>query len=227
MSNLTLEQIEEYIEQVKPLTKTEISCGNSKLNIRTNLSINETQEFINSVVDAVFADQINPSYLNLDVAFITYFLDRFTDFPIPTITVEDKFMIDSEKTYSIAVALNLVNNIMMLPIAVQLKEYIDKQIEFKNKKLIAYAGIANANEDAINTFSEVMYKGIDLLNMAISQLEKNGNKLFKVLTTKKINGFINGLQKTIVDSLKLNENSNDNKVVSFENIISKTQEESK
>jgi len=204
---ITLTRIEEYIARNKESDTISLDYGDFEVNVKTGLTIDEKSQFIERVFENAYIGHIVPSQLKTDVVFVITFMQFLTDIPIPTLAESTDEIVDNELAYNIMRSLNIIHRACMESRSIEtlvdeLQQYIKDRIEFQNARLIAYAGVSDANSTAIEAVSSVMYKIDDLLNAAIDLLQKNGNKIAKNLTSKKINKWVEELQTKVVDSLK-------------------------
>jgi hypothetical protein len=111
-------------------------------------------------------------------------------------TEDGETAIDSQKAYDIIEQNDILNsydtkaNNLLLG---EMERCVDDRVDFETKKIIAHHGKDMATSAAIETFSSAMYRLNDLLNTAITQLEKNGTKLFRNLTPKKMSKWANDI----------------------------------
>lgn len=224
---ITLEQIEKALEDNKQnhfITKhyKNIDLGVDIKAKIAGFTIEEQKTFVDTVFGCSYLGSITPSSIDTDVAFVIIYMKMFTDIPIPmadipvsttkdedgdTDKVEMQSVIDTEKAYSIARILDINSIIEDNPEVVKLRKYVDDKIEYHNRQLIAYAGLSTATDEAIENFSDAMIKIAELADVGMSQLEKNGNKLFKNLTKKKIDSVIDTIQNAAIKNLVDKENN--------------------
>ena len=204
MSKITATQISELLKANKQPETFEHIYNDVKINIRTDLTVEEKNNFIEQVITDVYTDPINPSELYKDVSFVITFLAMCTDIPLPKTTLEDgNKVIDTQKSYDMAKMLNL--SIMNYDSALfqkcsyisDLYGYIEERIRFENAKLIAYAGVSTATDGAIETFSAVMHSLLDTVENNKNKISGLLDKFSKVLTKGKIEKFIGDFQELI------------------------------
>ena len=194
MPNISLEEIQNYIKNNPNKDLVELNFESFTLPVKTNLTIEEKLSFVESVVKDSFTNMITPSLILNDIAFtINFVLAVCPDFPFPTKEVDDEFVIDTQSSYDIIQSLDFINKYMNTSgnhLYCELREYVKDRMDFEKQKLIAFASLDNAPTEAIKTFSSTFYRLDKLINVTMSQLEKNGNKLFKKLTDKNIDKWI-------------------------------------
>jgi|GEM_PF-3553335 len=226
MSKITLEQINKYLTDVEYGNSFDIKYGKDfSVNVKSVLTEAEKRLFINRVVENSYVENIGFSPIDSKIAFVVTFAQLFTDLPIP-VKKDSPDMVDIDKLCLLVNGLNLIENAKQITpmhfdknqvfcdTISELEMCIKQEIDFKNQKLIALYASSSATDEAIESFSAVMHKGLELIEVGIEQLDKNGNRLFKSLTPKKINQWLDGLKKTMVDSQNHNtENNTKNKVL--------------
>ena len=202
---VTIEQINEYMSINKKPETIEIDCGAFTVPARTSISIEEKMGIVEYAVRDSFANFITPSVILKNAAFAIAFVNTVCpDFPLPTKEENGETHIDSQAAYEIIQELDILgrydaqaNNLLLG----ELERYVNDRYEFEKQKLIAFAGASSASSEAIENFNALLYKGIELLDIAANQLEKNGNKLFGKLTEKNIKTWINDLQKMALKAM--------------------------
>jgi hypothetical protein len=75
------------------------------------------------------------------------------------------------------------------------------QVDFEVRKLIAYSGQSTVTDTAIENLNVLTTKGLELVEIAAKQLEKNGDKLFGNLTAKNMNKWASGFQRLLVKAV--------------------------
>lgn len=204
MPNITADKLNKYIDNNKPEDKIILDYGDFQITVRTSLSLTEQHEFIYTVTENAFVDFV-PSPLNIATAFDITFAQMLTDLPIPTTMIDGKETVDSESLYETLKVLNLIKraeaeSATITELLCNLWRYINKVVEYKNQQYIAC--MSSASDETLNTLNTVIHRGVDFLDMLINQLEKNGNKLFKNLTQKNMNAWVNNLQQAFIKSAK-------------------------
>ena len=200
--SVTIEKINQYVNTNKTQETVELDYGEFKILAKTNLSIEQKLSFVESVVKDSFSNAITPSLALNDVAFtINFVLAACPDIPLPTVEADEEFVIDTQSSYDIIKGLDLISKYREAEagdyLYRELKKYVKDRIDYEKQKLIAYAASDNASAEAINTFSAAFYNLDKLINVAIDQLDKNGNKLFKKLTDKNIGKWINQVTESL------------------------------
>ena len=196
MSNISLEEIQNYIKNNPDEKWIDLDFDSFILNVKTDLSIEEKLRFVEAVIKDSFISVVTPSLLLNNVAFaINFVLAVCPDFPFPTKQADDDLVIDMQSSYDIIKSLDLINKYKNNCAALnnlycELEKYVKDRMDYEKQKLIAYASNDNASADAVNTFSTAFYSLDKLINVAMNQLNKNGNKLFKKLTDKNISKWI-------------------------------------
>ena len=206
-TTISLDIIQEYIEKNKQPDTATLDYGDFKLEVKTKLTIEEKLAFVEHVVKQAFVNYITPSSTTFDVAFAIELVQAVCpELPLPVTAIEGEEFIDSQAAVDMIVALDFVNKYISnehgLKLYEELKDAVNTRIEFENQKLIAYASVSTANTEAIETFSYAMNKVVDLLDVGIDLLEKNGNKLAKHLTPKNI-------KAAVLEYFKLTQGADD------------------
>ena len=219
MSTLTLKKIRDYIKETSTEKTFAVNIGDLSINIKKDLSIVETQEFVEAVVSGAYIDSIIPSDINIDVMFAVTFLQDCTDVPLPLKKNDEGSVIDGEEAYLIAKSLNLHNlwqddEYSQYNLPQRLRYYVDKRIEFENAKLISYASAISASEDAIEAVAAVAYKGVDVMSKLCDVLDnlkgltQDGKaKILKYFTSKKLDGLFDKLQSAIQGAIPKSESN--------------------
>lgn len=183
---------------VNQVESPSLKCTGDTTDAVDAITINEIQNFIDKVVDESYVNIIEYRPMNTDIAFSIYFLSMFTDMVMPTHEVNGEVIIDKNRAYKIITSLNMDNNIMSLLFASKIREYIDKTIEYRNKKNIAYASSDSATSEAIETFSYAMNKLVNLLN--------KGTELLEIGKEKLSDGLSDGIVQNVFTNLFQNVN---------------------
>ena len=178
--------------------------GDFKYLIASHLSVEETIGFIRSVMSNVYDDDGNYAPFTVEMASEIEFLQRCTNIEVPTITDDsDELVVDVDAAYEIAKILDFERYCFDEDISIYswLQDIIYEQIDFQNKKRLAIIGSYDASTEALEAVSNAAYMIQDVAKAVLELVEKNGNKISKVLTNKKINSFINDIQKQVADSI--------------------------
>ena len=171
--------------------------------VKTDLSIEEKLGFVESVVKDSFINRITPSLMLNDAAFTINFVQAVRpDFPFPTVQADGELVIDTQSSYNIIRSLDFIKKYKEKDMALnnlysELEKYVKDRMDYEKQKLLAYASNDNASADAINSFGAAFYSLDKLINAAVNQLDKNGNKLYKKLTDKNIGKWISQLGESL------------------------------
>jgi|GEM_PF-7134347 len=150
-----LDIIRECVAQIKLNNKVKLVClQDVDIYVDTNQPIERQRQFVDNVVEHAFLNNLTkPSYINIDVAFVCYFLTMFTDMVIPLITEEDGTKnIDTQELYEIAITLELDEQIMHTSFAKKLRGYVEYQIKIENERNLRY--IQTASDAAIEQIGD-------------------------------------------------------------------------
>jgi len=209
MSKISLKKIEQYIKQNKQPETKDLEYGDFKLIVKTNLTQAEKKDLIKNIInDSNSYTSYSP--IDYDTAFAIRFFSAVCDeIELPTIEIETviggeikiETVIDSQKAYDLITGLNFLDRYMKdvnSELYFELENYLCDCIEFENQKIFAMYSQSNATSEAIDNFNALIFKGLDLIEVAINQLEKNGDKLQKGLTQKNINKILTNIFKGAV-----------------------------
>ena len=172
--------------------------------INKNISLREKKAFVDMVVAETYHYITKPDYLNSDVAFTVYFMDMFTDFDMPMIEVGDEEIVDRLATYEAVSNNREYADILHGSFASEMRMLINRQIEFENAKLIAYAGCSSANDEAIDAVAAVAYKLLsaadklcDILDSGKDLIEQGKADIIKKMGSKKAKEFFDFLKDQV------------------------------
>ena len=232
--SVTLKQINDYVKEVQPSGTFGLDYGDFKVNLKTDLTIDEKHSFVKQVVSNAYINRIKPSKLNIDVMMAVCFLKMCTDVPLPTKEVDGETVIDSQAACDIAKALSLYDadhihlNRAFGPFEIeryragqlfgQLRGYVDAVVEFENQKLVTYLASSNASNEAMEDLACLIRRvseGADKVNgilEEVGKLTRNG-KFLKMIPKNKLDAIFGGLQKVINGAIGTAKGDN---VVDFE-----------
>ena len=123
-------------------------------------------------------------------------VDICTDFEVPMIEEDGKLVIDTQQVVDIIAQSGEIIKNFNLKYMSDLRACVTDAIDFEKQKVLAIYSSSNATDDAINTVSALAYKLIELAEKAIVWVDKNGEKLTKILSKKRINELISSIQNT-------------------------------
>ena len=178
MSNISIEEIQNYIKTKADKKWIELEFDSFALSVKTDLSIKEKLSFVESVIKDSFTNAITPSLVLNDIAFaINFVLAVCPEFPFPTIQIDGDSVIDTQSSYDIIKGLDFIKKYKDKGTAInnlynELEKYVKDRMDYEKQKLIAYASNDNASSEAINTFSTAFYNLDKLINVAMNQLDK-------------------------------------------------------
>ncbi len=164
--------------------------------IKQDLTVDEKYTFIRRVVSESIVNISEYSRLHRDIAFDVTFLDICTDFEVPMIEEDGKLVIDTQQVVDIIAQSGEIIKNFNLKYMSDLRACVTDAIDFEKQKVLAIYSSSNATDDAINTVSALAYKLIELAEKAIVWVDKNGEKLTKILSKKRINELISSIQNT-------------------------------
>ena len=187
---------------------TELECRDFTLTVKTNPGYIDKLACVEAVVKDAFIDSVSPSLLLKNMSFAINFVRLICpDFDFPTTENEDgETVIDFQGAYDLIEEndiLNLYDLKMNNLVLGEMELYVNNRVDFETKMFLAYIG-GGVTGEAIENVS-LMVKNINrLLDTAVTQLEKNGDKLFKKLTPKNISKWVNTLSEKYLETLKDN-----------------------
>jgi len=145
-------------------TKTINLKNGDAVTVKTNLTIEEKRNLINTVLEAVYKNYTHPDYLALDVAFKVEFLKAVLDGEFVYETEQEAY--DAFKVTEFLDAYSENSQLYY-----ELEDLIDRQIYFENAKLLAMYGRDTAKDDMIDSISGVFYVGQKLLEKLGAKIE--------------------------------------------------------
>jgi len=187
MTKVTLEQIYSL-----PCSNSEpiiLKYDNFDIEVKRNITIDEKEMYINAVV--------NNSFSGRDFLPIAYeqtkmiiFVKLFTNINIP-----DKIE-DLDTLYNALRVLDIKNKLYFdgLETFGFLDKCIEEQIKFKKQQICAYIAQYSENTEIIEKTGDMIEAITKLGDKLATFIEKNGNKIGKVLTNKKIKSYTDSFQ---------------------------------
>jgi len=154
------------------------------LKLRDNITVAEQKIFIETVVRDTFHNPIRPDYLAGAVSLDVNFIRMFTDFDLGDLERDEAYArIKSDQDCS--------DFLWDEYLYADLRGYIEKQVEFECKKILAYASSSSANDEAIEAVSSMAYAGLRAANKLNDVFENLLNitseeGLLKLLGSKKV-----------------------------------------
>ena len=219
MAKLTLEQIKS--KTTNGNNSFSLNCCDTLIEIKTKLTPIEEQIFIDTIANESF---LNNEYSSIrrqcitECLFIKMFVVNDEDHGIDLPDKND----DLFEIYDIIKPMNLiakaidVNNILGTYIH-NLNHEIDKNIEFKKQKIVALYAQSSANSEAIEAFKNCLEKATDLVETTNKFVEKNGTKLSKHLTAKRLDSWFEQIKTLFTNTIldKIDEDKSSENVIPF------------
>lgn len=221
MPKLTLDKINEMPQYSKePIV---LSYRDFYIKVKPILSPEEEYTFINEIAEASFDKmEYSPTLRKCmtELIFIKAFVinDEDSGIDIPD-QIDDLF-----ETYNIVSKLDIVKKAINTDRSLkeyleQLNNYIDAEIEFRKQKIVALLSQSSANAEAIETVDVFLNKLVDVVDNVNILIEKNGKKLSKHLTAKKIDSYFEQLKEIATEKVLDKVGNPSEKELAKDNII--------
>lgn len=226
MPKLTLDKINEMVQYNKePIV---LSYRDFYIKVKPVLSPEEEYTFINEISEASF-DKIEYSptlrKCMTELIFIKAFVinDEDSGIDIPD-QIDDLF-----ETYNIVNKLDIVKKAINTDKSLkeyleQLNSYIDAEIEFRKQKIVALLSQSSANAEAIETVDVFLNKLVDVVDNVNIFIEKNGKKLSKHLTAKKVDSYFGQLKELVTEKILDKVEDPNKKELAKDNVVPFTKE---
>jgi len=208
--SVTLEQIQELMSGTSK-EADEINYPDFTISAKTNLTISEKINLVESVVNNSYINGINPSSILSDIALKIAFIQAVCPaFPFPAVENNDidksEAIIDSQLAVEMIDRLDLIRNYNGINKCLydELKQAVAERMEFENQKLIAFASMSSVSDEILESVAAVANKTLDLATKGCGVLDelkdlagKSKTKILKHITAKNINKVFDAVKKNL------------------------------
>lgn len=182
-----------------------VTFDDKKLKIKKNITVEEMQYFIDTVVESTFSSGTFSLILkditrSLMIAKIFVYNDDNEGLEIPDNSDDSMILyhwmdaVNFENVIKNDIAINSILN--------KIDRAINEQIEFKKQQICHMLSYDTETTEAIKNFSSLINRCSSVLNTIEKAVNKNASKITKYLTPKKMDAFLNAFQENAINYIK-------------------------